>query len=227
MRLGTATKPIRIGSTAFSGNPIPRGNVWYHHSPAAPTGRAAGGHAVMSTAFDPLGLDTPGAGDPGVSAGDAFEALANQRRRHVVRVLSAAGSTELRPLSRRVAALENDKPPAEVTPAERRRVYNALQQFHLPKLDDAGAVDYDARRGTVTPTDGLERLEAYLELPRRGRGWCRYTLAAGTVAAALAAVLLVASTLPALAAAAVTLPVVVAAAGVARLLTAGPTAETP
>jgi hypothetical protein len=179
----------------------------------------------MSTAFDPLGPDLPEAADPGVSAGDAFEALANQRRRHVVRELSAAGGTELRPLSRRVAALENDKAPAEVTPAERRRVYNALQQFHLPKLDDAGAIDYDARRGTVTPTDGLERLERYLEVPRRGRGWCRYTLAAGTVAAALVALLLVVSTLPVLAAAVASLPVVVAAAGVARLLTAGPTEQ--
>ena len=144
----------------------------------------------MSLAFDP-----PVPADAGVSRGEAFEALANQRRRHVVRALSGdtAGTVELRPLSLRVAALENGKPTEEVTPDERRRVYNALQQFHLPKLDETGVVDYDSRRGTVTPTEGLARLETYLALPRRGRRWCRSVLLLGAGVTAVFAAALVAT----------------------------------
>ncbi len=171
----------------------------------------------MSTAFDPSGSPEPA--ERGVTAGEVFELLSNQRRRHVVRALSAGtGDTELRPLSREVAALENEKPPADVTPEERRRVYNALQQFHLPKLDEAGALDYDQRRGTVSSTDGLSRLEAYLGIPQRGQRWCRHSLAAGAAAGLLVAALLVATSVPALTAAGAAVPLLVAAGAVGLLI---------
>lgn len=93
----------------------------------------------------------------------AFETLSNERRRRVVRQLLEDDRTELRPLSRRVAARENDKPPERVSATERPRVYNALQQFHLPKLDDLGVVRYDDARGTVEPTDAIDGLATYLD----------------------------------------------------------------
>jgi hypothetical protein len=132
----------------------------------------------------------PGASG-GVTAEEAFEVLANQRRRLVVRTLSTERELRLRGLSRRVAARENNKPPERVTAEERRRVYNALQQFHLPKLDDAGVVDYDARRGVIAATDRLGGLRAYLAAPCRRRP--RVGLLLGSTVLGLLAGLVVAS----------------------------------
>lgn len=123
----------------------------------------------MSTAFEPPVERRPpdGASRP-VPMEEAFEVLANRRRRYVVHWLLEAGAgTELRQLSRQVAAWENGKPLDRVTAQERRRVYNALQQFHLPKLDDAGVVRYDADRGEIEPTEDLTSLRAYLDASRR------------------------------------------------------------
>jgi hypothetical protein len=93
-----------------------------------------------------------------------FQTLSNERRRVVVEELIGGETVELRELSRRVAAAENGKPAHAVTSTERRRAYTALQQVHLPQMDEAGVLDYDAHRGTVRPTDGLDDLHVYLEV---------------------------------------------------------------
>ncbi|MFC7228057.1 hypothetical protein N0B31_11650 [Salinirubellus salinus] len=99
------------------------------------------------------------------STNTVFELLDNQRRRAVVHYLQQRGQpVTLRELSRQVAAWENHEPLDEVTPTERHRVYNALQQQHLPKMDRAAVVEYDRDRGTVAPTSKLEDLQVYLEV---------------------------------------------------------------
>ncbi|WP_137283473.1 DUF7344 domain-containing protein [Halorussus salinisoli] len=105
-----------------------------------------------------------------------FEMLSNQRRRYVVHyLLDAEEESELRDLSRKIAAWENDKRPDEITSQERRRVYNALQQAHLPKMDDAGLVEFDASRGTVKPGEDLAELQVYLEIvPGDEISWSQY-----------------------------------------------------
>ncbi|UPV99434.1 hypothetical protein M0R88_12985 [Halorussus gelatinilyticus] len=105
-----------------------------------------------------------------------FEMLSNSRRRYVVHyLLDNDRDAELRDLARAVAAWENDKRPDEVTSQERRRVYNALQQAHLPKMDDAGLVAFDASRGTVVAADGLADLRVYLEIvPGDEISWSQY-----------------------------------------------------
>ncbi|WP_276300487.1 DUF7344 domain-containing protein [Halorussus lipolyticus] len=110
-----------------------------------------------------------------------FEMLSNRRRRYVVYyLLDADGEAELRDLSRTIAAWENDKRPDEVTSTERKRVYNALQQAHLPKMDDAGLVEFDSSRSTVTATDGLSDLRVYLEVvPGDEISWSQYYLLLG------------------------------------------------
>ncbi|WP_135805320.1 DUF7344 domain-containing protein [Halorussus marinus] len=110
-----------------------------------------------------------------------FEMLSNQRRRYVVDYLLAReGLAELRDLSRTVAARENDKRPEAVTAEERRRAYNALQQVHLPKMDDAGLVEYDADRSTLAATDDLEELQVYLEVvPGNEIPWSQYYVLLG------------------------------------------------
>ncbi|WP_202932542.1 DUF7344 domain-containing protein [Halorussus salinus] len=110
-----------------------------------------------------------------------FEMLSNSRRRYVVHyLLDADREAELRDLARAVAAWENDKRPDDVTSQERRRVYNALQQAHLPKMDDAGLVAFDASRGTVVAADDLADLQVYLEIvPGDEISWSQYYLLLG------------------------------------------------
>lgn len=125
-----------------------------------------------------------------ITTEEAFEALSNRRRRYVVHwLLEAETATEIRQLSKQVAAWENDKPRGRVTAQERRRVYNALQQFHLPKLDDVGVIRYDADRGVVEATDDLRRLRAYLDASRRSHRWCSRSVVLGGGVAGLVAVL--------------------------------------
>jgi len=116
-----------------------------------------------------------------------FEMLSNQRRRHVVHYLIAReGPAELRDVSRKVAAWENGKRPEAVTTEERRRVYNALQQVHLPKMDDAGLVEYDADRSTLAATDHLTDLRVYLEVvPGDEIPWSQYYVLLGLLCASV------------------------------------------
>jgi hypothetical protein len=141
----------------------------------------------------------PGEGDStagdGTSAGDEptenelFDILSNRRRRYALHQLTRVdGEVELGPLAEQVAAWENDVAVDEVTSAERKRVYTALQQSHLPKLDEAGVVDFDKRAGTITPTPVMAELDVYLDVVRgRDIPWSEYYLALSAVGAAVLA----------------------------------------
>jgi len=118
---------------------------------------------------------------------EIFEIVSNQRRRHVVHYLRQQDRpVELRELSTQLSAWENEEPPAEVSHNERRRVYTALRQSHLPKMDEAGVVEYDADRSVIEPSAGMDDIELYLdvvpdsEIPRS-----EYYLGLGAVCAAL------------------------------------------
>jgi hypothetical protein len=123
------------------------------------------------------------------STNTVFELLDNQRRRAVVHYLRQRGRpVTIRELSRQLAAWENREPLEEVTPTERHRVYNALQQQHLPKMDRAGVVEYDADRGTVTPTPELDDLQVYLEVVHGDDiPWSSYYLLLGLLSAVVTA----------------------------------------
>ena len=154
-------------------------------------GKRAGERGTVSLSFDPpVDRRPPDGATHTVTIEEAFEVLSNRRRRYVVHWLLEAGTgTELRELSRQVAAWENDKSLDSVTAQERRRVYNALQQFHLPKLDEAGVVRYDADRGTIEPTESLASLRTYLNASRRSHRWCLRSLATGAAVIGLVALL--------------------------------------
>ncbi|MFB6070527.1 MAG: hypothetical protein ABEJ76_05830 [Halanaeroarchaeum sp.] len=141
-----------------------------------------------SVALEEAGAPTPGAAEP--SREEVFEILSNQRRRHAVHYLRQHEdeTVRLRELSRQLSAWETGTALEDVTHKQRKRVYTALRQTHLPKMDDAGVVDYDDNRGVVQPTDYLEDVEIYLdvvpdhEIPRS-----EYYLGLSAVAGALLA----------------------------------------
>lgn len=107
-----------------------------------------------------------------------FDVLKNRRRRHALHYLKQQdGPVELSELAEQVAAWENESTVEGISAAERKRVYTALYQSHLPKLDDAGIVEYNQSRGIVTLSERAEELDVYLELVSQDDiPWSKYYL---------------------------------------------------
>lgn len=99
-----------------------------------------------------------------VSRDDAFEMLSNTRRRYVVHYLEGEKAATLSDLSRQVAAWGNGIDRREVTSDQRKRVYTALRQSHLPRMDRTEFVEFDPDRGEVEATDRLEDLTVYMQV---------------------------------------------------------------
>jgi hypothetical protein len=94
----------------------------------------------------------------------AFKLLSSSRRRDLIRCLDGLDATvDLRELSEQVAAVENGTSPSSLAYDQRKRVYVSLRQTHLPKLSNAGIVDYDPDRSTITPGDGVRALRLLLD----------------------------------------------------------------
>lgn len=118
---------------------------------------------------------------------DLFEVLSNRRRRFVVHALMREDApTEIGEIAEQVAAWEYDTDMNQVSYDERKRVYTALQQSHLPKMDDVGVVEYDKNRGIVEPTDALEDVEIYMDIVQGNEiPWSKYYLGLAGVATSL------------------------------------------
>jgi len=93
-----------------------------------------------------------------------FHVLQTQRRRDALRYLKDnEGPVEMRTLAEQVAAWENDTTVEALASDERQRVYIALYQSHLPKLDKEGVIEYNQRRGVVKRGPLAEQFDPYLE----------------------------------------------------------------
>ncbi|WP_135828607.1 DUF7344 domain-containing protein [Halorussus halobius] len=114
---------------------------------------------------------------------EVFDAVKNLRRRYVLYYLQRyGGPVELGPLAEQVAAWENDATVPEVSPSQRKSVYSALHQTHLPKLEAAGVLDYDADRGLVSPTERAANLDLRLASdPQASVPWHHLYLALSAV----------------------------------------------
>ncbi len=93
-----------------------------------------------------------------------FELLKNRRRREVLQYLLESEETvTLGELAEQIAAWENDIDVAALSSDQRKRVYVALYQTHLPKMDDAGIIEYDQDRGLIDLSDNADLLVMYLD----------------------------------------------------------------
>ena len=122
-----------------------------------------------------------------------FGILKNGRRRRVLKYLrDVDGEVTLSDLAEHIAAIENDTTEAKLTSSERKRVYVGLYQCHLPKMDDAGAIDYNQSRGLIRRTDKAEYFDEYLdeESEAQDRQWYKYYAAVSTFGVAPAALAL-------------------------------------
>ena len=135
----------------------------------------------MATETGPRELSTPR-----LSKSQVFDAAKNLRRRYALYYLKCEDEpVELGELAEQIAAWENDTTVEGVTAEQRKSVYSALYQTHLPKLEDAGVVRYDRGANVVRFTEDAADLDLYLASDRRTTvRWERLYLGAGAVAAA-------------------------------------------
>ena len=111
--------------------------------------------------------------------------LKNRRRRYTLHYLKQQDRpVELSELAEQVAAWENDTTVEGLSANERKSVYTSLYQTHLPKLADAGIVDYNQSRGVVELSENAAQLEGYLR-PQDEFPWIRYYLGLAIVSAVL------------------------------------------
>ena len=94
---------------------------------------------------------------------EVYDAVKNLRRRYVLYYLNRKHRpVELGTLAEQIAAWENNIDVETVTPEQRKSVYSALYQTHLPKLENIGIVTYDRESKRVSFTDGAQNFELYL-----------------------------------------------------------------
>ena len=127
-------------------------------------------------------------GDNGPSRDEVFTALSNRRRRNVITYLKQHGDgAKVRDIAEQLAAWENDLEIPEVTYKQRKRVYTALHQSHLPKLAEGGFIDYESNRGLVSLTEESRQLEMYLEIVSENEIlWSEYYVGLAVVCGLLA-----------------------------------------
>lgn len=101
-----------------------------------------------------------------ISKDDLFHLLQNGRRRAVLRYFASHPEQEefnMRTVAEAIAAWENETTVEQLSSDQRQRVYIALYQSHLPKLDEYGVIEYNQSRGQIVPTPLTALFAPYLE----------------------------------------------------------------
>ena len=97
-----------------------------------------------------------------LTADTIFDLLSNGRRRRLIRQLRGCeGEVAFKHLYERLAAQEvagRASGEATVRYRDRKRVYVSLRQTHLPRLVEAGVLEYDDDAKTVTTQAPVEPL---------------------------------------------------------------------
>jgi hypothetical protein len=102
-------------------------------------------------------------------ADELYDILANRRRRYALHYLQQVDRrVDFGEMAEQIAAWEHEKTRQKVTSDERKYVYSALQQRHLPKMDSANLVEFNKRDGTIEPTTVLNEIDVYAEVVKKG-----------------------------------------------------------
>ena len=125
--------------------------------------------------------------DSDLTRDDVLEVLSNRRRRYAIHYLKRRDGepVAVSELTDSVASWENEKEIDALNHRERKRVRNALRQFHLPKMDEYGFVDYNYQRGIIELTEAATDDDFYVDsLPGRDIPWGVYYLGLSAVSVA-------------------------------------------
>jgi|GEM_PF-247350 hypothetical protein len=104
--------------------------------------------------------------DDELTRDDLFHVLQCRRRRLVLKYLHEHPGDEpadMSDIAEHIAALEHDTTVDSLRSKQRQRVYIALYQSHLPKMDDAGVINYNQDRGLVEATALADSFDGYLD----------------------------------------------------------------
>jgi len=111
-----------------------------------------------------------------------FDLLSNQRRRYVLYYLKEIDdSIQLQDLADQVSAWENEMPIDELSYQQRKRVYVSLYQTHIPKLEEAGLIEYDSDTGMVSITTRHDELGGFLPTEESSPPWQLYYIVLAAV----------------------------------------------
>jgi len=102
------------------------------------------------------------ADEPADDVSAAFDLLSDARRRGVLYAAERGEQTTVEELAERISTWLSDGEGARRDSSVRL----SLIHTHLPKLADAGVVEYDRERGTVELAGGATDLEPYLACVR-------------------------------------------------------------
>lgn len=115
------------------------------------------------------------ASDQELSQDLLFDLLSNRRRRFVLHyLLREDRPVSIQELSKQVAMWEFGVTDEELSDQQKKRIYVALYQTHVPKLEEAGVIEYDSDTGLVEIAGQARQLEPYLEegaIERRPWHW--------------------------------------------------------
>ena len=130
-------------------------------------------------------------GDESLTRDQIFEVLSNERRRLILYYLKQQDTDQcvtFRELVDHVAAWENETTVDQLRSSERKCVYSALRQSHLPKLQKLGVIEFDQLRGEVILKDAAQDIEIYLEyVPGNDITWSQVYIGLSAIAASLVA----------------------------------------
>ncbi|EMA31454.1 MULTISPECIES: DUF7344 domain-containing protein [Haloarcula] len=94
----------------------------------------------------------PEPAEVGLPLEDLLQMAKSERRRQCLRAITEHGRIELTDLAEIVAAAEVNTSRDQLQSQQRKRVYVALYQTHIPKLSDTGLVRWAEANGTVCAT---------------------------------------------------------------------------
>ncbi|WP_222845491.1 DUF7344 domain-containing protein [Natronomonas salsuginis] len=124
---------------------------------------------------------------PALTEDELFDVLSNRRRRYAIHFLKREDApVGIGTLAEQIAAWENEIELHAVSCAQRKRVYTALQQIHLPQMAEAGVIEFDDRSGVVEPTIAMGAMDIYVDLVEgRDIPWSGYYLGLSVVGLAV------------------------------------------
>lgn len=117
------------------------------------------------------GIGEPTSSKQGLQPGSAkiplethLDALTNERRRIVIRLLEADAPRDLDGLTNHVTSSETGEPVDDVSRQARKRVWVALYQSHLRKLNSYGIIDWSGSEDDATRGPEFARAVAILDI---------------------------------------------------------------
>lgn len=117
-----------------------------------------------------------------------FDILSNPRRRYVLYYLRTRDEpVRLTKLAEEVAAWENNTNRSDITEQERKRVYVSLYQTHVPRLAEAGLIDYDKDSGQIALAEEASDIDQYLDSTEQSYPWQRIYVGLAMASAGLLA----------------------------------------